>query len=355
MEDKNSGQENPPTGEGDPATLADLIAKAEGGEKEKETAKDADRTDCEIDNSVKISRVERFMTHHFPDAKAHDRWTLVFSAVVAGSTFLYTAFAGWTLHEIRVGSTDTHNLATAAGTQATKTSEMAGYAKTASEAAKANACASQRSASAAEGFATSAGNINAAMGNAVDKLNLQADALKDSVTQATRLAKDTEIANQNASDADRPWFGGKIVVNDFLVDHTPTATCVFTNSGRRPAKVEQARCSAQILDSIPPNPEYGGVSFSSRAFVVPGDYVSSKINMVNERMYYKVVKDGKYTKLLFDLLGSGKGIFFVFGKVEYTDVRDGTSHFTHSCAQYVPATQFTEAGFSSCETYNDAQ
>src|ERR1700682_4114180 len=49
------------------------------------------------------SRFQRFMHKHFPEAKAHDRWTLVFTAVIAVSTALYTIFAGWTLREIHTG------------------------------------------------------------------------------------------------------------------------------------------------------------------------------------------------------------------------------------------------------------
>jgi hypothetical protein len=215
--------------------------------------------------------------------------------------------------------------------------------------------ASERNAAAAEGFATSAGNINVAMGDAVKKLNLQAGALNESVIQATRLAHDTEVANQNASDADRPWFGAQIVITDFDPDHVPMATCTFTNSGRRPAKVEQARCTAEILQKFPPEPNNGEVQLSSRAFVVPGANFSSKISMVNERMYYGVVKDGKYTKALFDSLNQGATNFFVYGKVDYTDVRDSKTHFTHACVQYVPATSFTPAGFATCNVYNDAK
>jgi len=47
------------------------------------------------------SYFQRFMHKHFPEAKAHDRWTLVFTAIIAGSTALYTFFAGWTLLEIQ--------------------------------------------------------------------------------------------------------------------------------------------------------------------------------------------------------------------------------------------------------------
>ena len=56
---------------------------------------------------------------------------------------------------------------------------------------------------AAKSFAGSAGKINDGIGQAVDKLNLQAGA-------ANRLAHDTETANKNVLEADRPWMGAFI-------------------------------------------------------------------------------------------------------------------------------------------------
>jgi hypothetical protein len=65
------------------------------------------------------------MHKHFPEAKAHDRWTLVFTAVIAISTLAYAILAGWTLIEIHSGSKDTHNLAVAAAQQESHTEEIA--------------------------------------------------------------------------------------------------------------------------------------------------------------------------------------------------------------------------------------
>jgi len=100
-------------------------AKHERGD-DVENRGQADRhAETKAGNSPKQSRFQRFMHKHFPDAKPHDRWQLVFTFVIAVSTFFYTIFAGWTLREIASGSVDTHNLAVAASQQASHTEEIA--------------------------------------------------------------------------------------------------------------------------------------------------------------------------------------------------------------------------------------
>jgi hypothetical protein len=93
-------------------------AENERGNQKETTAKTDQETENKETNSAKPSRFQRFMHKHFPEARAHDRWTLVFTSVIAISTFFYTVFAGWTLYEIHSGSADTHTLAVAAYTQA---------------------------------------------------------------------------------------------------------------------------------------------------------------------------------------------------------------------------------------------
>lgn len=61
--------------------------------------------------------------------------------------------------------------------------------------------AANRADDAADGFSSSAANISRGVSDAVGKLNLQAQSLKDSATQAARLAADTEVANRLAKAA----------------------------------------------------------------------------------------------------------------------------------------------------------
>lgn len=86
-------------------------------------------TEAERSNPQEPSWFQRFMHKHFPDAKAHDRWTLVFTSVIAVSTFLYMVAAIWTLIEIHSGSIDTHELAVQAKNQAGATKTLADAAK----------------------------------------------------------------------------------------------------------------------------------------------------------------------------------------------------------------------------------
>jgi hypothetical protein len=144
------------------------------------------------------------MTKHFPEAKAHDHWNLVFTAVIAISTLCYMVVAAWTLYEIHSGSADTHALALAAKRQADKTEEIAKYAVSQTNAAEKNAAAAER-------FAANAGSINDRISDAVGKLQLQADQTSRSANTA---AKQLELI-------DRPWIS---------VAFTPDAALVFRNN-----------------------------------------------------------------------------------------------------------------------------
>jgi hypothetical protein len=92
-----------------------------------------------------------------------------------------------------------------------QTAQLINAANINSGAAEKIAAASQRNATAAEGFATTAGKINSQMVDTVKKLNLQAGRLEESAKQTARLATDTEIANkQNVALfklRNRPWVG----------------------------------------------------------------------------------------------------------------------------------------------------
>jgi hypothetical protein len=85
----------------------------EGTNEKEATEKSGDEAKDEETNA-KPSLFQRFMHKHFPDAKAHDRWTLVFTSVIAVSTFLYMVAALWTLIELSKSTTATQIAAKAA-------------------------------------------------------------------------------------------------------------------------------------------------------------------------------------------------------------------------------------------------
>jgi hypothetical protein len=192
MQEENCSHDSSETGnEQTPISGGGSLTEADSRKENEETAEGDEEAKTQLHSPQKPSLFQRFMARHFPEAKAHDRWTLVFTAIIATSTFLYTIFAGWTLYEIWSSSTDTHTLALAAKKQADKTEEIAGYAS-------AQALAAEKNAKAAESFSATAGLINASIGDAVRKLQEQAqniESARESSTDSSQKALQTSIAN----------------------------------------------------------------------------------------------------------------------------------------------------------------
>jgi hypothetical protein len=195
-------------------------------------------------------------------------------------------------------------------------------------------------------FAASAESINGGIDHAVSKLNLQADALNNSVQQSSRLADDTEKANQNVVEADRPWMGGNITVTNFSIGKKPTVIVNFINSGRRPARLDLTEVQTLARETFPKNPdaEYTSDTTPSTSVVVPGQSTFLGPTL------------GEVIQSDLDLLDGGKFTYFIFAKVEYRDLRTNQRHWTHICVRYIPKLKSdANNGFRNCEEYNDAR
>jgi ElaB/YqjD/DUF883 family membrane-anchored ribosome-binding protein len=202
--------------------------------------------------------------------------------------------------------------------------------------------AAQQQATAAQQFADTAKLINGGIQGAVDKLNLQADALNDSVKQASRLAKDTEIANANSLVADRPWLAITISITDFVPDKTPMKDVTIINSGKRPALITNFSMGGEHFNDMVENPPYEK-QIAMRQLLVPGTHYDSVV---------KLFKGGILTAPAFAEFDSGRANYFSYAKVEYTDIGTGKTYYTHTCVQYRPATTETSVQFISCIAYN---
>jgi len=231
-----------------------------------------------------------------------------------------------------------------AGTQTDKLIGAAdALARTASQqaqAAKSTATAAADQAKFARSFADSAIKMNFGIANAVGKLNLQA-------TAANRLSKDTESANNNILEADRPWMGASISVANFDVGKKTTFTTYFTNSGKRPARVDLTAMRENLYPRFPADPdrEYIFDTTPSTNIVVPGQPVISIQSLTDP-----------LTQMQMSLLTSGQLTYFIFGKIEYRDIRTNESYWTHVCLRYMPKMKTdTDNGFRNCAKYNDAK
>jgi hypothetical protein len=195
-------------------------------------------------------------------------------------------------------------------------------------------------------FSGAAIGINNAGWDAVGKLNDQATQLANNVKQTGRLASDTENANQNVIESDRPWFGATLTQQDAVeVGKTPSATVVFMNSGKRPAKVTLAEVADHWFDTFPPKPDYPVMPLVSTEMIVPGAEVTNKFNFFKQPL----------SQIEVDTAQAGKPVkLFLYANIEYVDVKTGESHFTHACWVYIGNDPLVSKGFYNCGEYQDA-
>jgi hypothetical protein len=172
--------------------------------------------------------------------------------------------------------------------------------------------------------------------------------MRDSVRQASRLASATEKANANMVAADRPWIGGHIEVTNFEVGKSPTMTAVFTNSGKRPAKVDVSFERGGFYPTFPFDPDSQFITDGPRStsFLVPGQATSMTLTF-----------KGVLRQIDLDLANGMHPFqtYFAFAKIEYRDLQTNESHFTHVCVFYLPRLKTSSnSGFSDCQPYNEA-
>jgi hypothetical protein len=175
-----------------------------------------------------------------------------------------------------------------------------------------------------------------------------------SIQQASRLATATETANQNILEADRPWLGATLLLDqDIAVGSSPTASISFINSGKRPARVILMGARPRLFVVFPKDPPYerGPLQRSSASFLVPGAQLGMKLRLV-------INGDGKITDEMVNRI-KGPESLFIYAKVDYLDMRDNTVHHTHACWKYVTYSGkgATPDAFYNClvsDGYNDA-
>lgn len=205
----------------------------------------------------------------------------------------------------------------------------------------------RKQAESAASFATSAGQIRDGIGQATGKLSLQADKLGENASQTGRLADDTDDANSNVIEADRPWMGSYPVVSAFKAGEKPVFAFQFQNSGKRPALAELTAYRASVYEHFPSDPdkEYTYDTTPSKNVIVPGG-ISTATTAASDVI----------TKEQIDALALSKSTYFAFAKIEYRDIRTGKSYWTHVCIRYMPKMRTeTDNGWRNCAEYNDAK
>jgi|ERR1700730_6674865 len=151
----------------------------------------------------------------------------------------------------------------------------------------------------------------------------------------------TEQAMNNSLEAERAWMGASMSVKDFESGKNRTYVISFQNSGRRPSKVTLTAVHSRFYDTFPSEPEYSWDTTPSTSLIVPGQPVTSAWN--------GLPGDAERAK-------AGPQTFYIYGKIEYTDIRTGDLYWTHVCWRYIPAmSSVINGGFLNCTEYNDAK
>lgn len=177
-----------------------------------------------------------------------------------------------------------------------------------------------------------------------DNAGEQVGKLQDGVNETHALAIAAQSANKNALEADRPWMGGALAVQDFEANKTPTFTITWVNTGKRPARVTLS-ASKSIPFDFGSNPQYGGYDTTpSINLVVPG-----------QPMVLAWQNEAPISEPEMAALKSGALPFRVYTKVEYVDVRTNIPYWTHICWRYMPKILYVNGGFSNCSEYTDAK
>lgn len=196
---------------------------------------------------------------------------------------------------------------------------------------------------AADSFSGSASHINDGIDQAVSKLDVQASELGKGATQTGRVADETRKANQNVLETDRPWFGATLSVDNFEVGKIPVITVVFSNSGKRPAKITLAQTSSKFFTDFPEKPPFGSDTPPSTAIVAPGGTLVTKFNSFRANLSQDVL----------DAANAGNPSYFIYSDLEYTDVILNKQHWAHFCWQYIGNSLALAKAFYGCHQYNE--
>jgi hypothetical protein len=174
---------------------------------------------------------------------------------------------------------------------------------------------------------------------------LQKATMDATLGQIQKQVTTTEGANnlarrslQSAMDAERPWVGITFRIQDGAIGRRGNATVIFTNSGRRPAKVNRVQFDSNEYVAFPDSPRYRR-NIRNSGLIFPNGTLTN-----TQRL-------GVVTQPEPDDLS--RHTLFIYASVDYEDVLTHAVHWTHGCWQYLSGVQNTASGFVKCSTYND--
>jgi hypothetical protein len=226
----------------------------------------------------------------------------------------------------------------------TQTNQLIRAANINACAARRIAAASNRNATAAESFATTAGLINGGIGDAVKKLETQAKEIESSRKSSVDAAqKALQVSIDNSRLDERAWIG----IGDAAVTISATepfkVTMTTKNVGKTPATdmisqigvADKPKGEELTLADIKYSgePSQAGTLFPSAAGVIGKNLDSVVIGQENDVTSWK----------------NGDKIIYVFAATTYNDIFN-KSHWTHACV----IVQKDLKSSHTCNIYNDS-
>ena len=250
--------------------------------------------------------------------KRAELWMIWLTAAIAFSGFCAVGVGIVQWREIHAGSTDTHDLAIAAKTQAEKMQSMSDAADKIRQAAENMVTQDQRIAD-----------------NAQKAL--------DASSKQSKASLDTSIASSRQDQ--RAWLGASDYTYSITESGPIESSAIVLNIGKSPAM--------EVLCRISGTTKPKGYSLSDSDIVYSTDLTILKEGTLFPNQHFPIKAGGTpmdigKQKIWFGNVLNGDWIQYFFGEVRYKDTF-GTDHWTHFCTQFVPATK----GGTPCPIYND--
>jgi hypothetical protein len=146
-------------------------------------------------------------------------------------------------------------------------------------------------------------------------------------------------------DADRPWVGAILFSADPIEARKDgTAKISVVNSGRGPARILSFKASLHVFDKFPAEPAYDDAPSwmdLSRTIVLPGMPATNEFPFKG------------FNPIQFQMVLDGNTRLYLYGVVEYEDLRVKNSHHTTKMCAYWTAKKLTTP-FVNCPEYNEA-
>jgi len=148
-------------------------------------------------------------------------------------------------------------------------------------------------------------------------------------------------------DADRPWIGAVAESSDSIDSgKAGMARLTVVNAGRSPARIVRFQAAQRVFAEFPQEPPYENSTLwteLSHTILMPGG------NMTATNEFPVSALDPQ----TFELIKENKTKLYIYGRVEYEDLRvKGSLHTTHICFFWTLGKQ--AAPFVTCPEYNDA-